>query len=316
MYSVRYIERHPESAHFPRKVDGMFCWRSPRVVSTLLAVVALSASTLAVSAQTSPVQVVQSSDGTLYLAQGPDAWTIVPDPISDDDLAALVPSGDLSGAIPAPFLGAPEAPGTLEVVQAEDGSLYIAQGSNVWTLVPRQIAAADLKALTVVGEMDGTISAPQPTAPEAVAVPATAVPEASAASPTPSPTFAAAPLATPEAMKPIDIGGQWILTSKPSAGDASSGRAVVVVAPTGALTMTWTSKAVWTYSGTLAGAHISWDGRSGGLTSHAEGVVDVDGIHMEGTWAQSDGQHGTWAGTRLGRAPTVDAGLTGLAGRW
>jgi hypothetical protein len=61
-------------------------------------VVVLAATALA---QTAPLRVVQGSDGALYLVQANNSWTVVPDQISDSDLAALTPSGEIDGTIPA-----------------------------------------------------------------------------------------------------------------------------------------------------------------------------------------------------------------------
>src|SRR3981081_806666 len=55
-------------------------------------------------AQTAPVRIVQGSDGTLYLVQAGNSWTLVPDQISDADLAALNLSGEVDGTIPAQLL--------------------------------------------------------------------------------------------------------------------------------------------------------------------------------------------------------------------
>ena len=64
-----------------------------------LSLVAASMSITPVVAQSSPLSVIQSSDGTLYLEQGSNAWTMVPNSISDADLVTLTPSGELDGAI-------------------------------------------------------------------------------------------------------------------------------------------------------------------------------------------------------------------------
>lgn len=70
--------------------------------------------TLTVTAVAQPTQprVVQSSDGTLYLVQGGSAWPLLPDQISDDDLAALNLGGEVDGIIPPSLLNlaAPEPP--------------------------------------------------------------------------------------------------------------------------------------------------------------------------------------------------------------
>lgn len=120
--------------------------------------------------QSSAIRVLQASDGTLYLIQDADAWTMQPSAIADSDLAALTPSGELDGAIPAPFLSsATLAP--LEAVQTADTSLYLVQGSNVWTLVPLVASDEDIAALNVVGSLAGTIAAPGLGAPPAEALP-------------------------------------------------------------------------------------------------------------------------------------------------
>jgi len=62
------------------------------------------AGALAVSAAAQPapvpVQVVQSSDGTLYVLQGDRSWTLVPNQIADTDAAALNPGGEIVGFMP------------------------------------------------------------------------------------------------------------------------------------------------------------------------------------------------------------------------
>jgi hypothetical protein len=47
-----------------------------------------------------PVREVQGSDGTLYIVQGTNSWTLVPDQISDADVAALNPGGEIDGTFP------------------------------------------------------------------------------------------------------------------------------------------------------------------------------------------------------------------------
>jgi hypothetical protein len=65
----------------------------------LVAVLAVTA-----VAQTAPVRVVQGGDGTLYLVQAANSWTLVPDQISDSDLGGLTPNGQVNGTIPAQLL--------------------------------------------------------------------------------------------------------------------------------------------------------------------------------------------------------------------
>ena len=70
----------------------------------LVAVLAVTA-----VAQVAPVRVVQGSDGTLYLVQAGKSWTLVPDQISDADLAALNLSGEVDGTVPVQLLASAPA---------------------------------------------------------------------------------------------------------------------------------------------------------------------------------------------------------------
>ena len=76
------------------------------------ALVLVAVQTVTAMAQPAPVQVVQGSDGTLYVLQGSNSWTLVPDQISDADVATLSPSGEIDGTLPSEFLivQAPVAP--------------------------------------------------------------------------------------------------------------------------------------------------------------------------------------------------------------
>jgi hypothetical protein len=142
-------------------------------------------------AQPAPLTVLQSSDGSLFFAQAANAWLLVPGQISDDDLSALSPSGDLIGAIPSGLLGSydPSA-ASLQVSQGGDGTLYLIQGGNVWTLAADPIDDVGLAALNIRGEADGSPPA------EALNAP----PPAPAATPAPQPvvqtTAALSPVAT------------------------------------------------------------------------------------------------------------------------
>jgi hypothetical protein len=60
-----------------------------------------------VGAQPGPLHVVQTSDGILFAVNAQNAWTLVPDQISDSDLAGLDQSGEIDGVIPAELLGGP-----------------------------------------------------------------------------------------------------------------------------------------------------------------------------------------------------------------
>jgi hypothetical protein len=69
------------------------------------AVGALGISVLAggqAAAQPAPWQIAQGSDGTLYLIVGGTRFELVPDEISDDDLAALDDGGTIGSQLPAP----------------------------------------------------------------------------------------------------------------------------------------------------------------------------------------------------------------------
>jgi hypothetical protein len=59
-----------------------------------------------------PVRVIQGSDGTMYLVQGSNSWTLVPDQVSDSDVGALNPSGEIDGTLPNDLfiVQAPAAP--------------------------------------------------------------------------------------------------------------------------------------------------------------------------------------------------------------
>jgi len=123
-----------------------------RGIASLGALALVAALAVSAAAQPAPVRVVQSSDGTLFVVQSASAWTLVPDPISDTDLAGLTPAGEIDGT-----LGLQSGPP--HVVQASDGSLYLVGAQSAWTLVPDQISDDDLAALTKAGELDGVIPA-------------------------------------------------------------------------------------------------------------------------------------------------------------
>jgi len=133
-----------------------------------------------VMAQDAAVDIVLTDDGALYVTQGGEVWSLVAAPITDEELAQLAPSGELDGVLPPALLGAVPAP---RVVQATtDGTLFVVQGAQSWTLVPDHIADADLAALSLRGELDGTLAlggaaAPTP-APPAVIMPTPGAPTA------------------------------------------------------------------------------------------------------------------------------------------
>jgi hypothetical protein len=61
-------------------------------------------------AQTAPVRVIQGSDGTLYVVQAGNSWTLVPDQASDSDIAALAPGGEIDGTLPDGLFAQAPAP--------------------------------------------------------------------------------------------------------------------------------------------------------------------------------------------------------------
>jgi hypothetical protein len=116
-------------------------------------------------------------------------------------LGALAAFGLVAGL--AVTVGA--QPAQPRVVQSSDGSLYLVQGGNAWPLVPNQIDDAELGALNLGGEVDGTLpatllttAAPAPTAiPTPPPAPPPPAPPPAAAPPTPVPPPAPAPPAVP-----------------------------------------------------------------------------------------------------------------------
>ena len=133
---------------------------SPGSLSRLAALSAtlIVLSSAATHAQSAPVQVVQTGGGALYLVEGGNAWAMTPNQISDNDVAALTPSGELDGAIPSLFLSASDVLAPLRIEQDSQATLHLVQAGNIW-LVPTQISDADLAALSIVGQIGGAISA-------------------------------------------------------------------------------------------------------------------------------------------------------------
>ena len=88
-------------------------------------------------AQAAPLRVVQGSDGTLYLVQANNSWTLVPDQISDSDLAKLNLSGEVDGTVPAQLLAsappaaAPAPPAAAPAPAAPAGADKVVGNYNV-----------------------------------------------------------------------------------------------------------------------------------------------------------------------------------------
>ena len=81
----------------------------------------------------------------------------------------LLASAVLAAALSVAALAQPAPP---RVVQGSDGSLYVVQGANAWPLVPDQIDDAELGALNLGAEVDGTLPASLLTASAPAAPPA------------------------------------------------------------------------------------------------------------------------------------------------
>jgi hypothetical protein len=79
---------------------------------------------LAVTVDAQPAQprVVQSSDGSLYLVQGGNAWPLVPDQIDDAELGALNLGSEVDGTLPVTLLNT-AAPAPVAVTTAPPAPL-------------------------------------------------------------------------------------------------------------------------------------------------------------------------------------------------
>lgn len=130
-------------------------WMLGRLVG-LVVLGLLAAWAIPASPQPLLAEVVQGSDGSLWVRQGSVAWMLVPDQIADSDLSALKLAGEIDGFIP-PTIQDPAGATLLDATVGNDGTLYLVQGTTGWLLVPDPIADADLAALSVAGEIDGVI---------------------------------------------------------------------------------------------------------------------------------------------------------------
>jgi hypothetical protein len=72
--------------------------------AVFVALVLVGGLALTAVAQAAPVRIVQGSDGTLYVVQGSNSWTLVPDQIADADVAALSQRGEIDGTLPNELL--------------------------------------------------------------------------------------------------------------------------------------------------------------------------------------------------------------------
>jgi hypothetical protein len=120
------------------------------------AIVLVAAVAVTALAQAAPLRVVRANNGTLYLVQEGKLWKLVPDPISDSDLATLQSRGKFVGAIPAqfqvaaqPLTSAPAppapAPDLLTDSLRADILAAIDRGNAAWTAAQLSLNPADLQ---------------------------------------------------------------------------------------------------------------------------------------------------------------------------
>lgn len=115
-----------------------------------------------VGPQPGPPQVVQASDGGLYIVSGQNSWTLVPDQISDSDLAALDQSGELDGVIPAELVSvSAQAPATVVPTPTPTAPAAAANAApGICGVVPSGLVGCWLasgNAQDVIGGNDGTL---------------------------------------------------------------------------------------------------------------------------------------------------------------
>jgi hypothetical protein len=107
-------------------------------------------------AQGAPLRIVRAGNGTLYLVQEGKSWTLVPDRISDSELATLTPRGRFNGAIPAQFQVAAQAVTSAPVPPAAAPDLLtdslradilaaVDRGNAAWTAAQLSLDPADLQ---------------------------------------------------------------------------------------------------------------------------------------------------------------------------
>jgi hypothetical protein len=124
-------------------------------VAQLGAFALIAAVTVTALAQAAPLRVVRASNGTLYLVQEGKSWTLVPDRISDSELATLTPRGRFNGAIPAQFQVAAQpvtsapappapAPDLLTDSLRADILAAVDRGNAAWTAAEQSLDPADL----------------------------------------------------------------------------------------------------------------------------------------------------------------------------
>jgi ABC-type branched-subunit amino acid transport system substrate-binding protein len=175
-------------------------------------------------AQTEPLRVLQAADGSLYLALGDIGWHVTPQPVTADDLAGLIPSGELIGAVPAPFVTGAPTNDPPRIVQGQDGSLHLVQGENAWAVTPTAASDDDVAALSLVGDLGATLAVPGLSGSQAEPPPPPPVPVAEPAQPTPGdaqapqPRPGSTPAAGPRPQPVLQSGTPTIVSSLPRTG--------------------------------------------------------------------------------------------------
>lgn len=150
--------------------------------------------TLPATAQPTQLRVVQSSDGTLYLVQGGNAWPLVPDQIDDSELAGLNVGSEVTGALPIGLLSSNEPATSAPVAAPPEAPQAAEAGPPAETAPPSEaVPAQAVPARAVKAD-------PPPAAVPVTPVPATGTARRSAAGTgaTPTPAAGASTKATPD----------------------------------------------------------------------------------------------------------------------
>ena len=134
---------------------------------------------VATAAQPTPTRVVQAVDGTLFLVQGDSSWVLVPDQISDEELAVLAPAGEIDGTIPDGLLTAPDLASDLAPPPGAGDTAPPVNQEAMPPAADEQVVGAPTPAATA------TTSAPASKARPPLVPTATSVPGSGAPSPTP-----------------------------------------------------------------------------------------------------------------------------------
>jgi hypothetical protein len=113
-------------------------------------------------AQGAPIRVVRATDGTLYVVQEGRSWIMVPDKLSNADLATLTSRGKFDGAIPAQFQVAAQpvmaAPDVLTNSLRADILGAVDRGNAAWSAAQLSLDPADLQSGLTGPELSNDIS--------------------------------------------------------------------------------------------------------------------------------------------------------------